>query len=799
MAIGEEGTSKIKFWSYVNNTNSFSMYTDLGDQIGTTSLTAIDHDGDSKLDVVRTSTRYHNLTVFNTPTIGLYSYSNAISFPTPYFPMVVDASDMNNDMMTDLIVIARSSAGNGTVTIYYRDTITVSNANDNQIIKDISPGPSTIGDFNGDGKNELAVYDPINHKVRFVREGYPNLAERIAPASISAIVSEDLNFDGFDDLMLVVSDTASVQVWFGGSTFLFGGGSSVTITSTLGMAYSLTTGDLNNDSKTDLAVGGLGGVNIFWGSGSGTLYSNSNRFSLLLIGANVTSLTCGQLDKHRDDLLDLALVNASSSSIEIYYQQTTGATFKHTNQTEFQSLNPPLMVGNISSSDMNSDGRDDLITSSTSAIYLFLQSSSYTNGFSESQTIETKVVLEGVGSFNLGDLDDDGDMELAVATRNSTIMAYEFEYPNFVLMTRQTVGASPVMLLVNDMNDDLKDDLIAYSTLSRTISFFYQNNFAPTAFWTVQAGVHLEGVAITFNGSSSFDSVSDQALLTYNWNFGNGHSGSGGLDPYYTYAFPDNGTFTVTLTVTDQSGLNDTYWALITIVDLGPTAALSYSGTMLMEGQPVQFNDLSTSDPDLITSWHWAFGDGHTSSEQNPQNTYAGNGIYVVELTVTDEDGSVDSATINVTVNDSAPTSIFQIDTASPMEKQVVTFSDHSTYIVDPIVSWYWTFGDGGNSTLKDPTHAYQNNGTYLITLYVTDSDGSPRSSNQTLTVSDSSPSLTGLFTSDGKSAYNEWDEVRFVVNATVTQDGIVRYQWDFQTNGFQVDQETTFNTVTHR
>ncbi|HUT27456.1 MAG TPA: PKD domain-containing protein [Methanomassiliicoccales archaeon] len=795
LVIAEKGTSMLKFWRYSNSTSSFEMYTNKGDQSMISSLAAIDINGDGRIDVTSSSTLYHNITVFNTPISGSYSYSNAITFPTPLNPISVKTADMNSDDLSDLVVISRPSTGYGTVSIYYQNLDTASNANDNQFVSGISADLSTMGDFNGNG-NAIATYNQSLSIIRFIREGSPNLAQRYVGLNLSAILSTDLNDDGYDDLIMAAFDTKDVIVMFGAPTFLSGGGTTLNLTSTFSQTLSLTSGDLNDDSLTDLVVGGNGGVNIFNNSGTSAPFSDSQRFTLALPGSSVSSIATGQLAWDNDHMTDIALVNSSASRIEIYYQQGGSTRFI---ASAHQYMNIMANIRGLAVADLNSDGLDDLLTSTSTMMHLYMQNPSYENGFDQSQPIRTVAIPEGSQYFKLGDLDDDGHCEFAVITRNSTLIAYEYSGSGFSILTRQTVGASPVLLMIGDVDGDIKDDLIAYSVLSHTISFFYQNNFAPTAFWTVEAGEHFEGVAVTFDGSSSFDSVSDQALLTYAWNFGNGQYRSGGLNPYYNYSYPDNGTFTVTLVVTDQSGLNHTYSDQIIIEDVGPKAALSYFGTTLMEGQPVQFNDLSTSYPDTITSWHWDFGDGQISSIQNPQNTYAGNGTYDVELTVTDDDGSMDSATISVTINDSAPISLFQIDTSSPLEKQMVYFSDHSTF-TDDITSWFWTFGDGGSSALKDPTHVYENNRTepYLVTLLVTDSDGSTHSSSRTLIVGDTSPSVTGLFTSDGKSTYNEWDEVRFIVNATATQDVIVRYQWDFQTNGLQMD-NTTFNTVAHR
>jgi len=77
-----------------------------------------------------------------------------------------------------------------------------------------------------------------------------------------------------------------------------------------------------------------------------------------------------------------------------------------------------------------------------------------------------------------------------------------------------------------------------------------------------------------------------------------------------------------------------------------PTASFTYTTSDLT----VDFTDQSTDSDGTISGWSWDFGDGATSTEQNPSHTYAADGTYTVSLTVTDDDGATDSTSQDVAV-----------------------------------------------------------------------------------------------------------------------------------------------------
>ncbi|HBS84940.1 MAG: hypothetical protein A2W91_06875 [Bacteroidetes bacterium GWF2_38_335] len=140
-----------------------------------------------------------------------------------------------------------------------------------------------------------------------------------------------------------------------------------------------------------------------------------------------------------------------------------------------------------------------------------------------------------------------------------------------------------------------------------------------------------------------------------------------------------------------------------------PVAEFDYSVALACEGK-VQFIDLSAGEAD---SWNWTFGDGNTSTLQNPLHTYASLGTYDVQLIVSN---SFDSDTFNLTITIDADevTSLFTLGNGTFCANPVtITFMNQSTNSE----IWLWDFGDGTTSTEENPVHTYTSQGIYSVTL----------------------------------------------------------------------------------
>ncbi len=290
-----------------------------------------------------------------------------------------------------------------------------------------------------------------------------------------------------------------------------------------------------------------------------------------------------------------------------------------------------------------------------------------------------------------------------------------------------------------------------------------------------------ENVPLAFYGMYSYDNDGD--IVFYSWDFGDSHS-STAQNPTHTYS--QAGTYTVTLLVKDDDGATGADETTATIAPSPNQPPVADAGGPYTGAKdvPISFNGGSSYDDDgEIVSYSWDFGDGDSSSGQNPAHAYSQAGTYTVTLTVTDDDGATDSdtTTATVTADQNQPPVADAGGPYTGTENVPISFNGGSSYDNDGnIVSYSWNFGDGHSSTGQNPTHAYTQDGTYTITLTVTDDDGATDSDTTTATVA---PSTNQPPVADTGGPYTGAKDVPISFNggSSYDDDGdIVFYSWDF-------------------
>jgi PKD repeat protein len=314
-----------------------------------------------------------------------------------------------------------------------------------------------------------------------------------------------------------------------------------------------------------------------------------------------------------------------------------------------------------------------------------------------------------------------------------------------------------------------------------------------------------ENLEITLSGRAT-DSGSDD--LTFTWDWGDGTSDSiseyfndgQSPDPYpspeinpmdvmdmVSHTYGDNGVFTITLTVEDDDGGISKITTTVTVLNVVPT--MEPIGVYETdENQEVILSSRAT-DPgsdDLTFTWNWGDGtqdtttvyynnklssDPYPSPEINPRDitdlvshTYGDNGVFIVTITVEDDDGGTSEITTIVTVNNVAPIiepfGPFSIDEGSPLTLDATSKDQGSD---DLTFTWEFELGPTIKRTYyndgfePDPypspeinpvevtdtvSHTYGDNGEYSLTLTVEDDDGGVTTHTTTITVNNVAPTI---------------------------------------------------------
>jgi PKD repeat protein len=219
---------------------------------------------------------------------------------------------------------------------------------------------------------------------------------------------------------------------------------------------------------------------------------------------------------------------------------------------------------------------------------------------------------------------------------------------------------------------------------------------------------------IAFNGSASSDP--NGLTLTYNWDFGDGTTGT---DVGPTHAYPTGATYSIALTVWNGTTSNT---AGTTAKVTGPTLLTVNAGGpySIPANKPLTLNGTNTSNPNSRQlSYLLDFGDGATSVGAQPIHIYKTQGSYNVWLAVTD--GLISgNGSATVAVGAPAPETITAAAGGPYAETtgRTVTFdASASTDSTSNPLTYTWDFGDGTTGSGVTPGHAYASKGTYTATV----------------------------------------------------------------------------------
>lgn len=281
---------------------------------------------------------------------------------------------------------------------------------------------------------------------------------------------------------------------------------------------------------------------------------------------------------------------------------------------------------------------------------------------------------------------------------SSGAVSYFWDFGDGTTSTQQhpshiyaTIGSYQVTLIATDVTG-CADTLVFPTSISVTQ---YAVNY------TVPPVVNAcAPYALNFSDASG--------AASFLWDFGDG-STSTASNPYHVFNEP--GTYTVSLTTTMPNGGCEQHIPNFqTFVIDGTDPGFTYTVSPCPP-YTVFFNDTTSN----AAAWQWTFGDGGSSTLQDPQHIYPGPGIYNISLAVTTPNGctSVLQAAGGVVITGlGANATVVCTDTAAPFNAQFYANSSGATW-------WLWDFGDGSTSSLQNPNHVFTTPGPHSISLTV--------------------------------------------------------------------------------
>jgi gliding motility-associated-like protein len=214
-----------------------------------------------------------------------------------------------------------------------------------------------------------------------------------------------------------------------------------------------------------------------------------------------------------------------------------------------------------------------------------------------------------------------------------------------------------------------------------------------------------------------------------------------------------------------------------------PNPVAAFTASNSCEDTTVSFVNNSSIPEGSITAYKWYFGDGDSSATPDPTHTYRTPGTYNVRLVAWSDNGCRGEITKAITIH---PNPIARFTASNVCQNQVFSATDASTVSSGTITSWFWTFGDGTTSNVKNPTHSYSTSGNYDVTLTVTTNNGCTNTVSKEITI----------YILPEASFVAEpvcEDAAMKFINTSSIGYGTMSYGWDFDGQGTSLAKDPSF------
>jgi len=604
-----------------------------------------------------------------------------------------------------------------------------------------SPSGGCVGDFNGDGKKDIATTVTGINKVSILlgdgTGGFGPSTNFTTGSGPHSVCTADFNADGFADLAVADNIQNKVSILLGTGTGSFGAPTNFAVGTG---PQSVCTADFNADGKMDLATANYtaNNVSVLLGNGNGTFGAATN---IITMSNNPYQIITA--DFNGDGKPDLATANIlPSGNISVYLNQGGGTIGMGT------IFGTGTNASSLCSGDFNGDTFIDIaVTFSGDGTMTILPNNGSGSFYVGTQT-----------NFNVGtnpngicaaDLDGDGKLDVAVTDDNNTQI--------FVMLGNgasglgspmpYTVGTNPCAIMSSDLDANGRKDLILSNNGSNYISVFLNGpphtsisgiltacsgttvylgaSMANTYSWSSGGTAQLETLTpptgttsytlTEANGTCTATAVATVTVtatptisISGNLNIcsGNGTTLTGGTAASYTWDAGAGSANTNTVSVTPGStttytltGANGTCTtSAITTVNVTNTPTVNISGTMaICSGQSTTLSGQAPS----AGSYTWSSGGSSQTTTVSPTST--------TNYTLTEANGvCVVSGVVTVTVTPTPTVNISGV--------QNICFGNGTVLHGSGATTYTWSTNAGSAITNTVSVNPIPNNNTYTLT-----------------------------------------------------------------------------------
>jgi gliding motility-associated-like protein len=288
----------------------------------------------------------------------------------------------------------------------------------------------------------------------------------------------------------------------------------------------------------------------------------------------------------------------------------------------------------------------------------------------------------------------------------------------------------------------------------------------PQAQFTVAAEACL-GSGFSFSDQST---AAASTVTEWFWNFGD-NTTSSQQNPAKQYAAP--GTYTVKLYIRSAAGcFSDTAIRTVTVL-APPTASFSIAGNLCIN-QNIQFNSTSVPNAGVISTYQWSVNSISIGTSQNATYSPPATGTYNIQLIVITDKGCRDTLVQSMVINP-RPFADFTLPNVC-LPSGTAQFTSLSTISDGSLLTYTWTFGDGGNATVQNPIHNYVTAGPFSVHLTVVSDKGCIKDTTKVLNTVFAQP--VAVINSPADVCFGS--AASFTDASTAAGSTVTQWQWNF-------------------